>query len=590
MKTLRVLLMVCLIAAPFLLFLTQVYGMHDNYQLDASIKITATVDGKTLVEDGNVPLLSEIEFQIEANSDLDYGYEYAYAYITPFECGGVNLYDPKKDNNTTSKISLSMQEGHTVVDGEEIAVSYGNRFLRVETKDGKYNIFVWNVVEMDFIERYVPEGFKIIRIKTAKEELSLDKNNPTSIYAQNDGFFAYANMTLPQEIYFPGYFARWCYQVDGKWDYDKMGLSFQTDGSAFIGGSYTNKWSYAGKVTGFKLQILDYDNSIITESPTYYVKWELREAQQYGLKGLVKKITLTADTLTIEPKDNYWISDGGADNEIIISDKNTGVSNNYQLELFDLDENVQLYKKACVTGLQLDPRHIYEVTIRENCISTLFDPTLVNLYRFNAEWTSELIVEGSRKFDDVNNNEWYYNYVKEAMSKNIIEGYEDGSFRPQGQVSRSEFAKMMLKYLQIPVNANNAQTFVDLSPNNWAFDYVETAKEYLTGYSDNGSYYFRGAEAAVREDLAVAMVKAMGLEDESVNESELQSIFSDWQDISPNLRKYVLIAFKNHLIDGYPGGWFGPQQTITRAETTAMLSKAYQSDAMEKVTFISSSQ
>jgi len=46
---------------------------------------------------------------------------------------------------------------------------------------------------------------------------------------------------------------------------------------------------------------------------------------------------------------------------------------------------------------------------------------------------------------------------------------------------------------------------------------------------------------------------------------------------------YVLIAYKNRLIDGYPGGWFGPQQSITRAETAAMIYKAIGTEHMTKV-------
>lgn len=65
----------------------------------------------------------------------------------------------------------------------------------------------------------------------------------------------------------------------------------------------------------------------------------------------------------------------------------------------------------------------------------------------------------------------------------------------------------------------------------------------------------------------------------------LVDVYGDWESISPNLRKYVLIAYKNNLIDGYPGGWFKPQQTITRAETSALLMKVWRSTAMEKVVF-----
>jgi hypothetical protein len=176
--------------------------------------------------------------------------------------------------------------------------------------------------------------------------------------------------------------------------------------------------------------------------------------------------------------------------------------------------------------------------------------------------------------------------VKELTEKRVVNGYEDGRFRPNGHVSRSEFAKIMTLTLQIPLIDDNAvQSFADVDESNWAFKYIETVKLYLTGYFDGDSYFFKGSAPAVREDMAVALVKAMGLENQDVDLDELETIFSDYELVSQNLRKYVLIAYKNKLIDGYPDGTFAPQRTITRAETAALLSKVYKSDAMEKVTF-----
>jgi hypothetical protein len=581
LKKILVFLTVCVIAVLSLPFSALAIDPHYNYTLDKSIKITATVDGKILPENGNVPLLSEINFQIATNSVLDWGWNFAYHNEIPIECGGINLNSSIGPDNT---MTLIMREGYVSIDGKEISVTYGKRSLRVETRDGKYNEFVWNVVEMDTTKRYVPDGFEIVRIETAGKELSTDKNNPTSFYAQNSGFICFANMALPKEVRIPDYLARWCYQADEKWNYEKMGLTFSTVGICSPGWSYNDIWTYAGKVTGFKLQILDYNNSIITESPTYYVKWELREAQQYGVKGLVKRIVLTANSLEIEPRDGYWMG-GGSEYIVNLTDKTTGISSDYELEFYNLNEETNLAKNARITGLSLNPAHVYGIIIKENTIFTRLDPTQVNVYKYNAEWVSELVVEGSRRFDDIEKDHWANEYIKEAIGKHIIEGYRDGQFRPQGTVTRNEFAKMMLKTLQLPVKTGSKQTFADIDNNNWAYDYVESVKEYLTGYKNGETYYFKGNDPAVREDMAVALVKAMGLENEAADENELKTIFSDWEEISPNLRKFVLIAYQNKLIDGYPGGWFGPQQSITRAETVALLSKVYQSDAMEKVVF-----
>jgi|GEM_PF-6433329 len=188
-------------------------------------------------------------------------------------------------------------------------------------------------------------------------------------------------------------------------------------------------------------------------------------------------------------------------------------------------------------------------------------------------------------FPDVPTGHWAYDSIMLLVNRGVISGYEDGLFKPNELVRRSEFAKMMTLALQIPLLSNPTPSFVDLDRDDWEFIYVETAKKYLTGYQQGDSYYFRGNEPAVREDMAVALVKALGLENQQADVNELKNIFSDHNTISANLQKYVLIAYKNELISGYPDGTFAAQKSITRAETAALLVKVLKSEAMKKVTF-----
>lgn len=195
-------------------------------------------------------------------------------------------------------------------------------------------------------------------------------------------------------------------------------------------------------------------------------------------------------------------------------------------------------------------------------------------------------------FSDVPTSHWAYSSIMLLVEKGVISGYADGLFKPNELVSRSEFAKMMTLALQIPLIKDTAPSFADVSRNDWEFVYVETAKKYLTGYQQGESYYFKGKEPAVREDMAVALVKTLNLESEVADDinaeyvyARLQQIFSDADTISPNLRKYVLLAYEADLIGGYTDGTCGPQKSITRAEAASMLVKVLKSAAMQKVTF-----
>lgn len=114
--------------------------------------------------------------------------------------------------------------------------------------------------------------------------------------------------------------------------------------------------------------------------------------------------------------------------------------------------------------------------------------------------------EYPQKFWDVPKDHWAFICVADPADRGVINGYEDGSFKPSQTVTRAERAKMMADAAGVQVSDNNVY-FTDMA-NHWANEYVNTAKNYLTGYAD-GSY--RPNQAATREDVTVAMVKLKGL-------------------------------------------------------------------------------
>lgn len=194
-----------------------------------------------------------------------------------------------------------------------------------------------------------------------------------------------------------------------------------------------------------------------------------------------------------------------------------------------------------------------------------------------------IITEDIIPFSDIINKDWAKGYIADLVQQKVLVGYADGTFRPDEKVTRSEFAKMMVAGLKIPLVNCTRSSFVDITSDAWELEYVEAAKNFLTGFYDGASYYYKGDSPAVREDMSVALVRALQLENQQVDVNELKSIFSDWDEISVELRKYVLIAQKNGLIEGYPDGRFGPQQSITRAETAAMICKTINTTHMTKV-------
>ncbi len=188
-------------------------------------------------------------------------------------------------------------------------------------------------------------------------------------------------------------------------------------------------------------------------------------------------------------------------------------------------------------------------------------------------------------FKDVGENHWAYESIHLLVERNVLSGYGDGTFRPNNPVNRGEFAKMMVLALDLSLNRPANETFEDIGQKHWAFPYVETAKYYLTGFRTSSGDYFRPDNKAVREDMAIALVKALGYYEEEIDDDILNQ-FSDKGNISDNLRKAVAIAVKKGLMQGYGDDEksFKPQSTLTRAEAAVLLARLINQDE-EKVVY-----
>lgn len=177
--------------------------------------------------------------------------------------------------------------------------------------------------------------------------------------------------------------------------------------------------------------------------------------------------------------------------------------------------------------------------------------------------------EYPQKFYDVPKDHWAFSYIAELADRGVIAGYEDGSFKPNSTVTRAEWAKIMVGAAGIPTNDNNVY-FSDMK-NHWAIPYVNAAKDYLTAYADNT---YRPSQAAVREDVTMAMVKLKGYDLSNVDYSYLN--FTDTDSISNNIKQYVAVAVEKGLISGFEDNTFRGQATITRAEAATLLWRAFQ--------------
>lgn len=100
----------------------------------------------------------------------------------------------------------------------------------------------------------------------------------------------------------------------------------------------------------------------------------------------------------------------------------------------------------------------------------------------------EKMVEGKvyeSSFTDVQADAWYANAVGYIEQFGIINGYEDGTFRPQNTITRAEFVTMASRFATLSKEFDCR--FADVDNSHWAYHYIAFAagNKWVGGYEDN---------------------------------------------------------------------------------------------------------
>jgi|GEM_PF-582880 len=171
-------------------------------------------------------------------------------------------------------------------------------------------------------------------------------------------------------------------------------------------------------------------------------------------------------------------------------------------------------------------------------------------------------------FTDVGGH-WAENAIKQAAEKGIITGYGDQTVRPNAVVNRQEFVVMLMRALQPKLQATHAAQFTDGEEiSSWAQDAIAVAMEMgiVNGYSDGS---FRPQAEITRAEMVTLIVKALKLSGSTEDGDE--TAFADDDDIPIWAKSSITIAVQHGIVKGKGNNLFDPNATATRAEAITML-------------------
>lgn len=175
----------------------------------------------------------------------------------------------------------------------------------------------------------------------------------------------------------------------------------------------------------------------------------------------------------------------------------------------------------------------------------------------------------SCEFTDVPSTHWAAAYIKDLCEKEIIAGYPDGTFKPENNITRAEFAKIITGAVGLADVKPVSPTFADVSSTHWSYGYVKAAAK--AGLVKGSDGKFRPNDFISRQEIAVILVRALDKESEALAKAGQTTNFKDDAQIAAWTKGYVIVAVAEGLINGYPDNTFGPAKNASRAESAKMV-------------------
>lgn len=165
---------------------------------------------------------------------------------------------------------------------------------------------------------------------------------------------------------------------------------------------------------------------------------------------------------------------------------------------------------------------------------------------------------------------WAAMDVAAGVKAGWVTGYPDGSFQPQGTVTRAEFIKMITTAFGFKT-ATGTGSFTDTA-GHWSESALETAVSLgVLVPSEYAGGRFEPDRAITREEIAVFAARAAGLK---AGDEALLNPFADSGKVSTSARAHVAAAVSAKILGGYPDGTIKPEGTATRGEAVVMIIRA----------------
>lgn len=169
---------------------------------------------------------------------------------------------------------------------------------------------------------------------------------------------------------------------------------------------------------------------------------------------------------------------------------------------------------------------------------------------------------------------WAKDAIEQAVQQGWVTGYANGTFQPGKEVTRIEWAAMLIRALGADDAARRPVQFKDAKNiPAWGLPFVEEAvvRGIMNGYADGS---FGPAKKMTRAEMATMAVRS--LPSAEAPAGGVKPAFADGAQIPAWAKPYAETAAQRGIMSGRSGGLFAPNAHATRAEAVVVISALLQ--------------
>lgn len=333
-------------------------------------------------------------------------------------------------------------------------------------------------------------------------------------------------------------------------------------------GSKDFKWTYKGLAEYGHEMIIE--NKLSENDQTIYkIKgkvYNLKDSKDYPFE---LSYTITDESL-IQDKKEENMMDSKFD-KLILLKLPLKEGNTWQQKVLNPSEKNTTLKSTIIDITSVNNKNVYTVKyedinskyyeirkIKENIGVIYFEKNIQNNNNYyNVNYSLDKKNSGYttlKEFTDLKSNSWYSEYVSKLIKLDVISGYPDNTFRPNQDISVAEFIKLMVNSLGFQEKSSKL---------NWYDNYILKAKK-LNLITDGFYNYER---PILRKEATKILLTAL-----NVDGLKGKTEFKDDSKISQKFKPLIKKAVELKIIKGYTDKTFKPNNTISRAEASKIIS------------------